>query len=112
MNKRISVQVDGLKIVGEIYYPQKLNESNPVLCLCHGIPARIPDPNDRGYPVLAERFADEGFITLIFNFRGAGLSEGNLDLLGWTRDLTGMITYMSRLDKADGSRIFLMGFST
>jgi len=111
LGKRISLDVDNLKIVGEIYYPPRAQGPQPALCICHGIPAAPPDPADRGYHLLAERFAQEGFITCIFNFRGAGESEGNLDLLGWTRDLDAVVNYLIGLQGVDGSRISLLGFS-
>lgn len=111
MGTRFNICVDGLMIVGEIYYPLKGQEPFPTLCLCHGIPAVPPDPSDKGYTLLAEQFAEEGFLTCIFNFRGAGESEGNLDLLGWTHDLSAVITYLTHLDAADPSEIALMGFS-
>lgn len=111
MAETISVLVDGLKIAGEIYRPQNRQNIHPTLCICHGIPAAPPDPTNRGYPLLAEMFSKEGFLTCIFNFRGAGTSEGNLDLLGWTRDLDAVISYLSRLDDVDDTRISLMGFS-
>lgn len=83
----------------------------PALCICHGIPATPANSQNRGYPLLAERFAAEGFITCIFNFRGTGNSEGNLDLLGWTRDLQSVVAYITQLDGVDLSRVSLMGFS-
>jgi fermentation-respiration switch protein FrsA (DUF1100 family) len=48
---------------------------------------------------------------LIFNFRGAGDSGGNLDILGWTRDLKEMLDYLSALPEVDRSRLYLLGFS-
>ncbi|MBT9149180.1 MAG: hypothetical protein DDT27_01260 [Dehalococcoidia bacterium] len=97
--------------MGEVYYPRKMPGLQPALCICHGIPAAPANPRNRGYPLLAERFAAEGFITCIFNFRGTGESEGNLDLLGWTRDLQSVVDYIIQLDGVDLSRISLIGFS-
>jgi uncharacterized protein len=79
--------------------------------LCHGIPSPNPGPPNQGYPQLAERFAIEGFITCVFNFRGTGQSGGNLDLLGWTHDLEAVVAHMTKIPYVDQSRIFLMGFS-
>ena len=111
MTEKFSVHSDDLKIAGELYHPTETQGPQPVLCICHGIPATPSDPADRGYPLLAEKFAAEGFLTCIFNFRGAGESEGNLDLLGWTRDLAAVIAYLSQREDVDSSRISLMGFS-
>jgi dipeptidyl aminopeptidase/acylaminoacyl peptidase len=109
--KRVELEVDGLRLVAEIYLPSGKG-THPALCICHGVPAkRTPDPTDRGYPVLAERFCKEGFVAFIFNFRGTGESEGNFDMLGWTRDVKAAIDYLLQLDIVDKSRLSLMGFS-
>ena len=110
-NRSFSILIDGLTITGAIFYPETGTTPPPVLCLCHGIPAAIPTPGDPGYPALAERFAREGFMTCIFNFRGCGDSEGNLDLLDWTRDLHEIITFLYEHKDSDKTRINLMGFS-
>jgi dipeptidyl aminopeptidase/acylaminoacyl peptidase len=109
--KRVELGVDGLRLVAEAYLPSGKN-TYPALCICHGVPAkRTPDPTDRGYPVLAEMFCKEGFVAFIFNFRGTGESEGNFDMLGWTRDVKAAIDYLFQLDTVDKSRLSLMGFS-
>jgi len=109
--EKISWKSDGLAIRGEIYLPSDPTGPFPALILCHGIPAKVKGPDDRGYPLLAERFSHEGFLVLIFNFRGAGVSEGDFDLLGWARDLEkGLNTLYLRPD-VDRKRIYLMGFS-
>jgi dipeptidyl aminopeptidase/acylaminoacyl peptidase len=110
-SNRIALEVDGLTIVGEIFYPPQVQGLRPALCLCHGIPATKPVVPDSGYAELAQRFALEGFVTCAFNFRGTGESGGNLDLLGWTRDLDAIITCLIQINCVDKSRIFLMGFS-
>jgi dipeptidyl aminopeptidase/acylaminoacyl peptidase len=110
-SEKISWKSDGLTIRGEIYLPSDPAGPFPGLILCHGIPAKVKGPDDRGYPLLAERFSREGFLVLIFNFRGAGVSEGDFDLLGWARDLEkGLNTLYLRPD-VDRKRIYLMGFS-
>jgi len=109
--KKVKLEVDGLRLAAEVYLPSGKG-THPALCICHGVPAkRTPDRTDRGYPLLAERFCSEGFVAFIFNFRGTGESEGNFDMLGWTRDLRAAIDYLSQLDKVDKSRLSLMGFS-
>ncbi len=109
--RKFSVKADKFNITGEIYYPESKHELYPALIICHGIPAAVPVPGDNGYPMLAKKFAAAGFITCIFNFRGCGESEGNLDLLDWTRDLERVITFLTGLAGVDQRRISLMGFS-
>ena len=112
MNReKISWKSDGLQIAGEVYLPAGRTGTFPAVVICHGIPAKVKGPDDRGYPLLAERFCREGFEVLIFNFRGAGLSEGNFDLLGWSRDLEGGLDYLALRREVDPQRIFVMGFS-
>jgi len=108
--QRVSFLSDGLKLAGQLRLP--LADSNvPVLCICHGIPAVPYNPDDTGYADLATRFTEEGFATLLFNFRGAGLSEGNFDMRGWTRDLTQAISFVQGVPGIDPSALYVMGFS-
>lgn len=110
--QRISLHANGLELVGEVYIPRHLGEERyPGLCICHGIPGPVRRPDDRGYPRLAERFCSEGFVVLIFNFRGTGESQGNFDILGWARDLTAAIDYLALRNEVDRNRISVVGFS-
>ncbi len=106
-----SLNVEGIAINGKIFIPGD-EAQYPTICICHGIPAgNSPDPNDGGYPLLAERICRHGFAVLIFNFRGTGISGGNIDLMGWTRDLEGCIDYLYTRQEIDHSKITLLGFS-
>ena len=110
MKKAVTLEVDNLEIVGELYLPTG-QVSCPTVCVCHGIPDRSLNPNDGGYPLLAEKICRDGFAVLIFNFRGTGDSGGNLDILGWTRDLKAVIDYLLTLPEIDKSCLSLLGFS-
>lgn len=110
--ERISLEVDDIRLAGQLFWPQGQGDrAYPALCLCHGIPARAPDPSDRGYPELAERFCAQGFVVLIFNFRGTGESGGNFDILGWSRDLEAMMGHLYEQERVDRERLSVMGFS-
>jgi dipeptidyl aminopeptidase/acylaminoacyl peptidase len=107
----VVLSVDGISIVGQIYLPDKYSVY-PVVCLCHGVPSgNSPDPDDGGYPALAERICRKNYGVFYFNFRGTGGSGGNFDLLGWTRDLQAVVNYLYDLRNIDSSRLFLVGFS-
>jgi dipeptidyl aminopeptidase/acylaminoacyl peptidase len=108
--KEIRLKADGLKLAGELHIPSS-DKVHPTLCICHGIPAAPPDATDKGYALLAQHFCLAGFVTLIFNFRGTDKSEGNLDLLGWTRDLRAALDFLYNLEEVDKSRFCLLGFS-
>jgi fermentation-respiration switch protein FrsA (DUF1100 family) len=108
----ITLTSDNLRLPSEIYFPNNAKPHCPALCLCHGIPSGQPaSSGDTGYSGLAEKFCAAGFITLIFSFRGAGQAQGNLDMLGWTRDLTAAIDYLTSLKEVDKSRLCLLGSS-
>ena len=110
VKKNVVLEVEGITISGQLYLPAG-KTPYPTVCVCHGIPAHTPTPGDRGYPLLAERICREGFAVLIFNFRGTGASGGNLDILGWTRDLKAVIDYLCALPEVDKSHLSLLGFS-
>jgi len=106
----VTLEVDGINIAGQLYLPEG-DGPYPTVCACHGIPAGIPDPADRGYALLAEKISPHGFAVFIFNFRGTGASGGNLDMLGWTRDLKAVIDYLYALPQLDNTYLSLLGFS-
>ncbi len=112
MKRNVTLAADNLHLPGEVYFPENSRLPAPALILCHGIPSGQPNPSDdTGYPGLAGRFCEAGFISLVFNFRGAHVAEGNLDMLGWTRDLTAAIDYLAGLQEVAYSRLCLLGSS-
>jgi alpha/beta superfamily hydrolase len=104
----VTILVDGVTLVGEMYFAAG-GDAAPVVVLCHGMPLGPPDPSDPGYPFLAQSLTRQGFSALIFNFRGTGPSEGNLDLAGWVQDLRAVLDFLNVAH--DGPRPILMGFS-
>ena len=110
ISKAVTLDVEGITITGQLYLPDE-KARYPVVCICHGIPASLPEPDNEGYPLLAERICQENFAVLIFNFRGTGASGGNFDILGWTRDLKAAIDYLCALSQVDKSHLSLLGFS-
>ncbi len=109
--RSVCLKVDDLELAGEVYIPPPRNKPYPALCICHGIPATPYNPDDRGYAILAQRFCAAGFVTLIFNFRGTGKSQGNFDILGWSRDLEAAIEFLYSIEQVDKPRLCLLGFS-
>jgi dipeptidyl aminopeptidase/acylaminoacyl peptidase len=110
--ENIVLTIDDLDITGRLYLPAGDLSTFPAVCICHGIPSgNPPNPDDRGYPLLAEQVCSRGYAVFIFNFRGAGTSGGNLDIYGWTRDLTAVIDYLYDRPEIDNSFLSLLGFS-
>jgi len=112
------LESDGVLLAAALFVPEDAG-LHPGLILCHGMPAGPRasgeggrgSSEDLGYPELAEWCASEGFVTLIFNFRGTGESGGNYHPLGWARDLEAVLDWMSQLPQVDAERIALLGSS-
>jgi len=104
----IEFSSDGLKLRGMIFEPDTQG-SCPAVVLLHGIPRSKPQPGDPGYLPLARDLAGMGFLTVFFNFRGAGQSHGNFHILGWSRDLNAMLDWL--ITNYGPERICLLGFS-
>jgi dipeptidyl aminopeptidase/acylaminoacyl peptidase len=103
---------DEMMLSGEVFLPEECNRIYPAVGLCHGIPAVPYNPGEKGgYPELAARFCQAGFVSLAFNFRGCGPSQGNIDMLDWTQDLTAAIDFLAMLPEVDKNRICLLGSS-
>lgn len=102
-----------LTLVGEIFRVEKssLLSPLPAVILCHGIPATKPQPDDRGYAELAEKIAAHGFLVLIFNFRGTGVSEGDFDLPGWADDVSAAVDLVLSRGDVRPERLAVAGFS-
>lgn len=102
----------GIKLQGELLIPQSMATGKiPAVCLCHGIPAGARPAGDPGYLPLAEKLCMNGFATILFNFRGTGLSEGNFDMLGWSQDIDTVMNYISGISYVDKSKLALIAFS-
>jgi uncharacterized protein len=110
MTQPVILHSDGLILHGEVHLP-KAAGLRPGLCICHGIPAVPYNAQDPGYHDLAVRFASAGFITMLFFFRGAGTSEGDFDMEGWSRDIEAATTLLAEMKGVDAARLFVMGFS-
>ncbi len=109
-----TVNVDGLKIRGKIFFPvARPSRLYPALIICHGIPGSgAPRPtDDPGYERLADDFASLGIIAVIFNFSGCGNSDGNFEMMGWTRDLEAVLDRILNTPYVDPTRTMLLGFS-
>jgi acetyl esterase/lipase len=84
---------------------------HPCVILAHGFGAI----REMGLPAYAERFAQVGLATLVFDYRHFGASEGEprqlLDIKQQLADWAAAISYARRLDGIDPERIALWGTS-
>lgn len=70
----IDFTADGQKLRGNIFYPQNPKDKNPAVLYIHGWTSE----QDRNFQ-FAEALSGLGFVSMTFDMRGHGISEGNLN---------------------------------
>lgn len=111
--KPVSFLSEKNKIAGNIYLPKNIsNKKIPGIVLCHG----FAGVKELLLPVYAEKFAENGFAVLVFDYRGFGDSEGDqgrgrLVPKLQIEDIKNAITFLETQDAVDNKRIGLWGTS-
>jgi alpha/beta superfamily hydrolase len=83
----------------------------PALLICHGMDVR-GFHGLKIYTKLAETACKEGFVTLIYDFRGVGKSEGAFDYgMGEQKDVKSALNYLSSRQETASNNIFVVGHS-
>lgn len=109
----VSFMSDGLKLSGEVTIPDnhRDGEKRPAILVLHGFGSNKTSGNVQ----LPCKFLSElGYITLGFDMRGCGESEGkraNLICLEQVEDTRAAMTYMQSRPDVDGDRLGLLGSS-
>ena len=103
---------EGVRLVGNLFLPANLQpgERRPGIVLCHG----FTGVRQLTLPDYARRFAQAGFIALIFDYRGFGESEGarwRLLPLEQVDDIRNALTWVATQPEVDASRLGLWGTS-
>lgn len=101
---------DGLRVVGDVYKPAHADEALPAVVVCHGFGGikafYLAD--------IARELSKHGFVTLAFDYRGFGGSEGErhrLRPLEQVADVLAAATYMRTRPDVDPDRISVYGTS-
>ena len=113
MKLDISFPSDGLALAAHLHIPEDLQpqERRAAVVVLHGFGS---NKNGGISKIAAELFARLGFITLAFDMRGCGDSEGErgrVICLEQVRDTQHAIDYLRTRDDIDPDRIAVMGFS-
>lgn len=109
--KKVEFKSEGLAIVGNLFYPPNFEEGKqyPTI-VCSGSWTTVKEQMAGLY---AKRFAEAGFITLAFDFRNYGESEGvprsweNPEMK--IQDIHNAITYLKTLPEVDANKIGAFG---
>lgn len=107
--EKVDFDSNNVRIQGELYISDI--KPAPALVICHGFDGR----GSRGHEIfrwLATRACDNGFVSLVFDFRGCGESAGQFDY-GWDeqQDLKTAIDYLASRPEVIADSIFVLGHS-
>jgi alpha/beta superfamily hydrolase len=98
-----------VRLYGELYIPDVIPA--PALLICHGM-------NAQGfhflkiYTRLAETACKNGFVSLLFDFRGVGKSTGNFDYgFGEQQDVKCALNYLASRPEVLPNKVFVVGHS-
>lgn len=103
------IACENTRLYAEIYIPDAVPA--PVLLICHGMDARGAQ-GLRIYNLLAEAACKEGFVALVFDFRGVGKSTGSFDYgIGEQQDVKCALNYLASRPEVASNSIFVVGHS-
>ena len=112
MERKISYYSDGVKIGGILYEPDNVEDNScPGVVLCQGM-AGVKEWF--WFPTIGRNFAELGWVTLIWDYRGVGESEGepgHLSPLEQASDIHNALTYLEIHPKVDPDKLALIGWS-
>ena len=113
MAEKIFFSSDGLKIAGILDLPAdyKRGERRPAFIVLHGFGG---NKDGQGQSVVAQQFADWGYVTLRIDFRGCGESEGErgrIICLDQVADTRNALSYFATREEVDPEKIALVGSS-
>lgn len=113
MEERVTFPSDGLRLSGIVRLPSGLRpgERRPAFLVLHGFGG---NKDNTGQIAVAKLFADWGYVTMRFDFRGCGESEGEhggILCLDQVADTANAVTFLAGRPEVDPERIALMGSS-
>jgi uncharacterized protein len=112
MKKPVSFYSEGVRLVGDVYYPADLkpSEKRAGIVLCHG----YTGVKDLYLPDNARVLTEAGYVALTFDYKGWGDSEGPRSRLApYSRvaDVQAALTFLATLPDVDPERLGIYGTS-
>jgi len=103
------IECGDVRLYGELYIPDAIPAH--ALLICHGLNAQ-GSHGLRLYARLAEAACMEGFVVLVFDFRGVGKSVGKFDYgFGERQDVRCVLDYLASRRDVVSNSIFVVGHS-
>ena len=112
MKKAIHFYSDGIRLVGDLYYPDDLkpSETRAGIVLCHG----YTGVKDMYLPDNARLLNEAGYVVMTFDYKGWGDSEGSRNRLApYSRvaDVQAALTFLGAQPEVDAGRLGIYGTS-
>lgn len=112
MKKPVSFYSEGLRLVGDVYYPESLKpgERRAGIVLCHG----YTGVKDIYLPDNARVLNEAGYVAMTFDYKGWGDSEGPRSRLApYSRvaDVQAALTFLGTVPEVDADRLGIYGTS-
>ncbi len=108
----VSFNVQGLSFEGVVAQPEEHNGSMPGVVICHPHPLYGGNMDNNVVLSLSFALAQQGFVTLRFNFRGVGNSEGEHTKGELEKqEALGALELLKAWPGVDSRRIGLAGYS-
>ncbi len=105
--KKINFKSDGLTLVGDLYYPADYQEGKSYPALI--VSGSWTTVKEQMAGLYAQKLADKGFITLAFDFRNFGESEGEPRFYEnpafKKEDIKNAVTFLQSLGEVDNDKI-------
>ena len=109
--KKVNLKSEGLNLVGNLYYPANFQETNIYPTII--VSGSWTTVKEQMAGLYAKKLAEQGYITLAFDFRNFGESEGeprfyeNPSLK--KEDIKNAVTYLKDLPEVDNTKIGAFG---
>ena len=112
MKKAVSFYSEGVRLVGDVYYPDDLKapERRAGIVLCHG----YTGVKDIYLPDNARVLTEAGYVVMTFDYKGWGDSEGSRSRLApYSRvaDVQAALTFLGTLPEVNAERLGIYGTS-
>jgi pimeloyl-ACP methyl ester carboxylesterase len=110
MQRATSFYSEGSKIAADLYLPDAGGQPKPAVVLAHG----FSGVKELLLPAYGKRLSEAGFVTLAFDYRGFGGSEGErgrLVPLEQMADIRNAVTFLQTLPEVNPDAIGLWGSS-
>ncbi len=108
--KKVQFCSRGVKLAGILYRPDRMERAVPGIALCQG----YTGTKEMFLPILAQEFAEHGYVCLIFDYRGWGESDGERAQLfpnEQVEDIRNALTFLSHQEGVDPEKLGLYGTS-